>query len=322
MNLSNTSAENLRNLQQFWDWMESTGRVEIVYFEAPSKLLLSLMDKDAIDYFNTCTMSGLSYIIDLYSGVSDETKDFFVNESCHEDWYPWVSEDNYHCYQLVKVAWLLRDIRKNGQQAPIHFMKSVECYQCHPGSDKKYAMMLLDPLQTIKCFYTWYPEIDPNPWHKNYPHRKITNIDEFVSIFEKAGDPTFVFEYGDVHFTKEGYKTSTHFEPFARFSSEILLKRAKREQREFEPFSVKHISYRDSVHRLKMEKEKHLLNNIYFESDEIFWLDGIKFNLKHIKGNRLWMPEMYDNSPKSLFDTEWKYDPKFNMTFSLEYPGT
>ena len=64
MNLSNTSAENLSNLQQFWDWMESTDRVEIVYFEAPSKLLLSLMDKDAIDYYDTCTMAGLSNIID------------------------------------------------------------------------------------------------------------------------------------------------------------------------------------------------------------------------------------------------------------------
>ena len=52
-----------------------------------------------------------------------------------------------------------------------------------------------------------------------------------------AGDPSFVFEYGGVDFTTEGFRCDTdHFDAFARFSSDLLLKQARRERRSFAKF--------------------------------------------------------------------------------------
>lgn len=320
MNLSNISDRNLYNLERFWDWMNTTNRAEIIYFEIGSKQLLGLFDKDCIDYYNTSVMAGLSDIIEHYRGVSEETRKFFIEKSTQNDWYQHVSEDNYICYQLFKVAWLMQDIRRNGQQSPAQLHKTIESYHCHPGSDKKYAMLLLDPIDTVKVFYVWYPEIDPNPWHLHYPHRKLETIEEFVEIFPMAGDPTFVFEYGNVDFTTEGFKCDTdHFDAFARFASDLLLKQAKREQRKFDPFSVKHLSYRDSIHRLKMERETKLLEDIYFESDDIFWMIDKRFTRKVIDNRAIWLPDEYNNFPKSLIDTNWTYNASTSMTFSIEY---
>lgn len=315
MDLASISQENLQQLNKFWDWMERTDRARVFSFEASGKTLYSLFDSDPMSAHDTSMLTILHQKIERYAAVDEETKRFFKEESYPRDWVG--KSDIYTCYQLFKILWLARDIKeRDRQEAPIQLIQTGRNYHCHPGSDKKYVITLLQPLEKVRCFYIWYPELDPVPWVWTQPYKEVQSPEEFIDMFDRADHNTFNLEHGVVRFTPDDYECPEHFNPFANGAHKACKKYGKIRSDKFD-LELEHLSYRDAVHRMGMFENKQLIDEIYFEDENIFHLGEFKF----IKVDGIWTPEKYMNKPKSLIDTEWRHDEDRAIFFRNEKPN-
>ncbi len=319
--MSITSKQNEINVRKFFDWMNKTNRANIVSFDISGLELKGLFDSDSADHYSGGLIYGLSELINKYKTVSQKTKNNFIFNSDQGEWQLGGNNDYYNCYQLIKILWLIEDLRKVGQEAPMQLIKSIGAqYRCHPGSDKRYAMTLLEIFDSVRCFYIHYPELDPNPWHNTYPHKKIETVEEFIDMFPMANHSTFGFQHDTVELNGiDGFNTIAHFEPFASSSNQVLMKQDNNKIA-FQSITVEHLSYKDEIHREQIQAHTELLNNIYFEDEKTFWMGDYKFDLVTFKrGDTIWIPEQYNNFPESLIDTEWKYDSSRAISFSIDY---
>lgn len=295
--MSRTSPQNQKNVDKFFKQIANTD-IKVFKFTMKPNDLRALFDFDPTDYQNTCTISSLSEKIDQFIAIPESKKQEFVC-SDNYDWYDWIDPDLYVCYQMYKVLWLCENIRLNGQQAPVQFIKTCEAYHCHPGSDKKYAITLLEPIPEIKCFYIYYPNID---YVFDIPAdlEPVNTPEEFINMFPMAHHNTFEFEIGDVAMNQDEYKCSGHFEPFAREAQQTVKSENKGEW----SIQVPHISYRDSIHRENMLNFLENFSSITLDKQGIFNLGPYKFhNIKDV-----WTPEIVLNLPTSLVDRSYVHD--------------
>lgn len=296
MNLSSISKENLDEIDKFWNWMSISGRAEIVAYEIPGTKLRSLFDYDPTDYWNTCLAVTLSdHIKDFLELTLEEVNRFYTSDP--GDWNESKNPALYHTYRLFKLLWLARDIAsKNIQESPVQMFKTKRGYNCHPGSDKRHVITMLQPLDSVRCFYIWYPELDPDPWHHNIEHTKIRTTQQFVDLFPRCDHETFVFGTESASYTKGNFTVSNgHIYPFAEGANQIIQSKYT-EEKEF-----LHISYRDGIHRESMNNSRHLLDEIYLDEHNIFHLGEFKFHLV----NDIWIAEQFLDAPTSLIDTSW-----------------
>jgi len=320
----NTSTKNKFNLERFWKYLSENPTVKVVAFNVSSRELRSIVDKDMSEYWKTSALSGLTEIINKFIDLDSEVKERFPNTG-PEDWDEWNNADLYICYQLFKMSWLAQDIRKNGVQAPVQFLKTVESYHCHPGSDKKVALTLLDQHDSIPCFYIHYPELDPYPIHEHLEHRVINTEQEFVDLFEMASNETFQIDVSNVDFKMDSdgksvnWKCIGHFNPFGEYAAGVLRKQRIRHGVNQVPMTVKHLSYHDRIHRLNMINEMEIFHNIGLLTDDIFNLNGTKLYKTTVGDSCIWVPESFRNFPSSLYDEDWKVDEEKSLTWKLTY---
>lgn len=297
--MSRTSSHNQSLVDNFFKQIQDTD-IKVFQFSMDPESVRALFDYDPCEFEDTCMVTTLSEYIDIFNTVSEDKKVQFL---CSENsnWYRSNDEDLYTCYQLFKILWLCQDIKKNGQQAPIQFIKTNESYLCHPGSDKRYAISLLEPIDTIQCFYIYYPEID---YDLDIPAKlnQISDPDEFISLFSQANQQTFHIEGGDVSLKSDGsYKSCDHFEPFAR---EACGSKMCMDKTEWE-IQVPHLSYRDRIHREKMLSDLEIFSQIVQVEDDEFHLGEYKF----FKIDGIWTPERFANKhPESLIDKNFTFD--------------
>lgn len=325
------SRNNQWKLDKFWKYLKENPDIKIVKFNLTSTQMRSLFDKDVHDYWDTSIITALSIMIQQYIDNINEhdRRDEFINHT-HPGLWSWHSDrDLYLIYQLFKIAWLKHDIRKNGIQAPVQILKTVESYHCHPGSDKKYALTILDQLDEIPCFYIHYPDLDPSPFFLNHPHEYIDTPEQFADIFEMAEAPSFDFEWGKVAITRESdiigdhpkYKSMDHFYSFSFNVADIWRKREMRTKIPFVDHHYQFLSYHDSIHREQMNQQKELVNEIYLKDDNTFVLYDTVFDLVKYGKKRLWIPQAFNNWPTSLIDDKWQHNDKTALKFKLDYLG-
>jgi hypothetical protein len=325
----NLSPKNQWKLEKFWQYLDKNPEIKIINLNLSATKMRSLFDKDVHSYWETSTVSALSEMIDRYINVDDEVKQEFIEESSSATWSE-TNRDLYLVYQMYKISWLKEDIKKNGVQAPVQIHKSVESYHCHPGSDKKYALTMLDQVQQIPCFYIWYPDLDPDPFFKVYEYTTLDTPEQFADIFEKCEDPTFSFEWGKVQITRSPnskvgdhpeYKGKNHFYAFMFNAADIYRKQEMRGQNTWYDRELQYLSYHDSIHRTQMEKNKNAIDDIFQVDEETFNLRGTMFNLYKYQDKSIWLPETFNNFPSSLVDTKWQDKPETSLKFSLDYVG-
>lgn len=282
--------------------MNATGRAKILSCTVQGEHLRSAYDCDTKN--NTCghMVGALSDMIDRFREVPDNVKDYFVNTSMPNEW----NDDNeqlYLCYQLYKLWWLDQDIEQRGQEAPVQLIQAGRNVASHPGSDKKYVITFLNPLEDVKCFYIWYPELDNTPWIWTQGYQEVKTPEEFCSMFPQILHNTFELEYCDVTFTKNGYDTggNNHFTPFASGVHKGLEKYGVITGPDYS-LTIPHLSYRDGVHRMGMFANKQRFREIRFQ-DGYFYLGKYKF----IQQDGVWYPSRYYHFPKSLNDHTWRY---------------
>ena len=309
MNLSSISSKNLAELEKFWHWMQTTNRASIVSFNISGNQLRSLFDYDPTEYWDTSLVVTLSeHIKDFLNLTAEEVSKFYTSDP--GDWNESENPALYHTYRLFKLLWLARDIKnKDVQESPVQIFKTKRGYNCHPGSDKRHVITLLQPLEIVRCFYIWYPELDPEPWHHNIEYADVESIDQFVELFYRADHETFTFGTHDASFEHGKFTVSdNHISPFATGANQIISHHKYNGETYFE-----HLSYRDGIHRESMNNSRYLLDEIYLDADNVFHLGEFTFRLI----NDTWIPESYLNSPKSLIDTEWQHDAAKTLSFKL-----
>lgn len=308
MDISSISSANIAEINKFWDWMSSSGRAEIVAYDVSGNDLRSLFDYDPTDYWNTSLVTTLSDHINEFIELEDsDIERFYKTEPT--DWSHHKSPAIYHTYRLFKLLWLARDIReKNVQESPVQMFKIRRGYSCHPGSDKRLVISLLEPMKTVRCFYIWYPELDPEPWHHTIEHRTIRDTQDFVDLFYRADHETFTFGTHDaIYKNGEWNMSDVHIEPFARGMGEILKKKNSGD------VVLPHLSYKDGIHRAAMFEAKELVKEIYLDDSGTFHLGEFKFECI----NSTWIPVHFLNRPNSLIDTNWQNDNRYNLSIKL-----
>lgn len=315
MNLSSISSSNLAEIEKFWNWMESTNRAKIVAFNVPGIQLRQIFDVDPTDYWGTSTIATLSEAIEDFIAVPEEKKERFRNLQDVADLGGYGADgDIYACYRLFKLTWLAHDIKRQSvQESPVQIFWNNRGYLCHPGSDKRMIITYLQPLDEVRCFYIWYPELDPTPFHQTIEHREINTIQEFVDLFYRADHPTMHFGvYTATYENGGGHWSDPHINAFGRGTLRTLKRQLK------DPtFSTtfEHLSYRDAVHRHAMIQEKDLINTIYLDDDGTFHMGD--FTLINVAGQ--WIYDKFVSAPASLIDTNW-IDTNHPISFKSRIP--
>lgn len=302
-------------LERFWSWMESTQRCKIVSFNVSGTELRQLFDIDPTDYWGTSSVATMSEAIDEFIAVPPEKLTKFKNAQEVGDLAGYGGDDDlYACYRLFKLAWLAEDIAtKNVQEAPVQIFWNNRGYLCHPGSDKRLVITYLQPMESIRCFYIWYPELDPEPWHLTHEHNEVNTIQEFVDLFYRCDHPTFNFGvYTATYENGDGHWSDPHINAFGRGTLRTLKKELK-DPNFYATFE--HLSYRDAVHRHGMIERKDIINTIYLDDNNIFHMGEFKF----VNENGIWIYDKCLNRPASLIDTNWKYDPTSALFTKTKY---
>lgn len=291
--------------------METTGRAEIIYFEASGRALYELANCDARDDMGIEEI--LHNKIQSYMRIPNEKKEYFINESMPREW-TWDNDpDLYTCYQMLKFLWLAEDIGMGNQEAPVQMIQVGRKYNFHPGSDKRIIITYLNPLPMVKGFYIWYPELDNAPWHWTNYHEIVRTPDDFVKLFTRADHDTFNFKYMEGTFKANEYICpDPHFKPWAAGIQLGLKKWNKIKSDSFEK-TIPTLSYHDGVHRMGMFQRKELLRSLKFNKD-IFHMGRFKF----VKVNNKWRwADVVNNYPKSIIDSNFVTDDRTKISFQI-----
>lgn len=299
--MSTISSNNLEALYSFYDWMHKTGRARIIRLSSDGYDLRSLFDHDT-KLPVTDIQKNVSDLISSFYYLSSEERELFFNSEPTL----WNSSNPsiYLCYRIFKLWWLTEDIKKNGIESPLQIYQSGRNYLCHPGSDKKFSITYVNPQENIKCFYIWYPELDNAPWHWTVPYEEVNTPEEFIKMFPRIKNPTFRLMQSTVTITPEGWNNhgDIHLDPWTEGTWLSCKKHGKFISDKFK-LELPTLSYTDAIHRWGMFENISAFKNIKFVNDTKFLLGNYKF----LKVNGYWIPNRFNNFPKSIIDTEWKY---------------
>lgn len=316
MDISSISSTNLAEINKFWDWMTNTGRAQIVSFNLSGHELRKIFDVDPTDYWGTSTVATMSEAIDEFIAVPPEKLEKFKNAQEVGDLAGYGGDDDlYACYRLFKLAWLARDIaRQDTQEAPVQVFWNSRGYLCHPGSDKRLVITYLQPLESVRCFYIWYPELDPEPFHHTIEHTVISDTQQFIDLFYRADHPTMNFGvYTATYENGEGSWSDPHINAFGRGTLRTLKQQLK--DPSFRA-TFEHLSYRDAIHRHAMITEKDIINTIFLDESNKFHLGDFSFT----NVNGTWIYDKFISAPSSLVDTSWTKTDN-NLTFKTRLPN-
>lgn len=287
--------------EKFFEYCNRTNLARVYKFTVSAKQLKNLFDFDTSCHWETGITAQMSDLINRFINIPQETKDQFFKGGIGF-WDCDTDDDLYTIYRLYKIMWLAQDIKKNGQKMPLQIIQAGRNYHTHPGSDKKFAITYLSPLDRIECFYIWYPLTDPDPWVWTIDNTEVNNAEQFCAMFNHRTDDSFVLEMDDVRFQQDGFTLNNpHFEPWAEGIDLGLRKYGNK--RDGLDMTLKTISYRDAVHRQRMDLDPDLKDKIRHDDDR-FYLGDFTFEMRHGR----WQPSHIGKLPKSLIDSSFQFD--------------
>lgn len=184
--------------------------------------------------------------------------------------------------KILKLGWLINNIKSNGVNTPIQLIKSGQKYFCHPGTDKILVTSYIIPTE-IEGFYLWYKDLDESPFVLGYQHRIITNFLDFTNLFIKNKTLKFyirnITEKLDIS-DNEGLDISSNKgNAYFGVIKNCFLKSKQR-------FNYYFITYFDNMHWVETDKMK-LSDIIHFINDSECVYGGVKF----LKKNKDWIPD-------------------------------
>ena len=207
-----------------------------------------------------------------YDVVQTVNQRIILAQSLDLDKLPTTDEER----KILKLGWLINDIKINGVTNPIQLIKSGTKYFCHPGSDKILVTSYICP-RDIEGIYLWYKEIDNSPFLLDYQHKKITNFLQFSNLFHKSSSFKFCS-------TKINTELDTSDRDIA--TSNAVFDTAKTcFLKTTNDFDFDFITYSDKI-QWSSTKDMKLKNIIQFVTDTECLYGGVTF----LKKNNYWIP--------------------------------
>jgi hypothetical protein len=258
-----THLSNVRTLTKFFNGQSSS---QILYFQIPVRELFSYVDLDIFhDVHNYIQAAEHIDLIKLDDQLDQglQLKDI-------------VSDKNYQEIRaLMKLGYLIKDINQNGQLNPIQLILSSSPgkYLIHPGSVRFLVLAyILETPNLIDVIYCWDNTLDPTPIAFDYDFKKITNTNDFLSLFKQIKD-NIVF--------RQTITQTSKLTKYSRLQSILLRKRLDQQ-----PFSYDFLTLHDAW-EISIEHLVRFKDIIQFESTEICLVSGVRFR----KVNRFWTKE-------------------------------
>ena len=229
---------------------------KVIYFNIPSHVLYAYINRDMVSY--------VSNLID-----NKDTK-------------------------LIKLAWLIQELKNKPQKNPLQLLKCGTKYQCHPGTDRVVVLCYILEKPIITGFYLWYPKIDQTPMVLDYDHTIISNPFTFLSKFNI--DNLFLFQsirldndvsISDVPESAIDSDMDSNFSIVRiRQSKNAMFRTAKKcFTQTVSNFNVRFLTYADTSHRTGILDSIHLDNILIFTNENTCYLAGIRFD----RVNNLWI---------------------------------
>lgn len=148
-------------------------KCKVLYFKLPADVLLPYLEHNVIKTVSLRIDNALEF---LKSGYSDTKFSKDIISGLTE------SQDN-ELKKIVKLGWLIRDIRSNGYKNPFQLLNFNTKYACHPGTDRIIVATYLLPEQKIEGIYLWYTDLEKTSIVLDYEYREIRNPISFLSLF-------------------------------------------------------------------------------------------------------------------------------------------
>jgi hypothetical protein len=196
--------------------------------------------------------------------------------------------------RLIKLAWLIQELKNKPQNNPLQLLKYGTKYQCHPGTDRAVVLCYILEKPTVTGFYLWYPEIDQTPIVLDYDYTIISNPFTLLSKFKI--DNLFLFlsinldnnlEILDISDSVKNNDMDikiniTHI----RASKNAIFRIAKKcFTQTVSKFNVRFLTYADKSHRAGILDSIHLDDILIFTNENTCYLAGIRFD----RVNNLWI---------------------------------
>jgi len=159
-------------------WFFLIKKSKIILFEVSPAELFAHLEVDPVQSVSDAINIASTYDLNLIDRLA-ATDSFWNNE----DWPEEYEELKY----VLKLGWLITDIKQNGLKNPIQLLQSSnQKYIVHPGTARILVLSYLLPLEKIKVVYVWDNALDQNPFFSNNPYTIIDNTWSFLKLFNKS----------------------------------------------------------------------------------------------------------------------------------------
>lgn len=196
--------------------------------------------------------------------------------STNEFWNSnWPSEYNSLRY-LLKLGWLINDVRTNGIKNPIQLIPAKDNkFSVHPGTIRILILTYLIPQEKIPVFYVWDKLIDPNPILFENEYTTIESPREFIKLFNKSKK----FKVVKARLTETSVCQDESPLSYFEIAHKSLKERVKKFETDF-------ITVMDSAHwKNEIQEKVYFRDIIRFYNNDKCSLSGIEFT----KVNGLWI---------------------------------
>lgn len=146
-------------------------KCKVLYFEVPPELLLGILNYDIIYTVSLKIESAQNTDLDI-----ELTEDLKNIDDLKE---------------ILKIGWLIQDIKKHGMKNPLQLVRRGDLYFCHPGTNRVLVSCYIVPEKNIRGIYLWYKDLDPDPLLLPYS-KEIKNPFKFISLYTKSKKFKFV----------------------------------------------------------------------------------------------------------------------------------
>ncbi len=252
---------NFKEIKKFYKNKKNT---KVIYFEVPTDIIYGHIKYDV---FKT-----VSNLIENAKKHDLNEVDKHIKKYFDSDW----PDDKHDLKILLKLLWLIKDLKKNRIKTPFQLLFFGKKYIFHPGTTRILVSLYLLPQKYIKGFYVWNEEMDDNPFILDYNYKEIKSPLEFLFLF------SFFIPFR-LKYLKLTEKTDCD-DSFDLENNNRMFQMAQNGLLKYKNnFEVDFLTFHQSTHWKKIKKGFYFKDNIKFHSEDSCTL--IDLNFKKINNN-------------------------------------
>jgi len=278
-------------IDHFLDWSSSTHNAKYITGTVTSQEFTDILTG------GKNVLADFTRIIDNFLNVSAEKKQLFYEMGPMKVTAENPDEDLRHLYRLFKIYWLGKNIDRNGITSPVQLLSfGFPTVNCHPGSDKRHAIMFLAKPTTVPFVYIDYKGCDYKFYEQWDNWWECTTREQIIAAFPNFYHRTHHCVYEWIDMWKSG--CSSHNTPVHNGIKKYHKKATQEWNYWRTRIGVWHLSYYDAIHRHGMNDDRDMLWDIQLQDTRTLWIGDQRFE----KISGVWTPDNgnFDSYAKPL----------------------